>query len=149
MLVGFAPAEDVDLTDEHVRWAICQRALVEPSAHPALRPALVAEPDQSLATSTVLVLFEQLPPGERDSWIAVVPSSGRAFLTRRSAELATADVHRTGSPPADVSGWSDWLLRRVASTSTREETPVKLAAEARTRRARNLAAERLKALRRL
>ncbi len=139
---------DANTADEHVRWAIYQRALTIPAAYRALRIAITIEPVQSLATAVVVALLEQVAPGDHPSWISALPPRARAFPTRRSEELAIAEAHRTGPPPTDFSNWSDWLLRHVATSTTSEETLTKLAAEARTKRVRTLAAQRLTTIRR-
>jgi len=147
-LAELTAMSDANTANEHVRWAIYQRALDIPSAYRALRLAITKEPDHSVATAVVLAVLERVDPGDRPSWITALRPRARAFPTRRSEELAVAEAHRSGPPPADISTWSDWLLRRVATSTTTEATLTKLAAEARTKRVRNLAAQRLATIRR-
>ncbi|MFC9690109.1 hypothetical protein ACFTSF_16305 [Kribbella sp. NPDC056951] len=142
-LIGIS---DADTSDGHIRWSIYQRAMSIPEAHRALRIAVTDEPDKTLATAVVVALFDHVAPPDRASWINALPRRARAFPTRRSDEMLVAEAHHSGPPPVDISTWSDWLLRRVAASSTSKQTLIKLAAEARTKRARNLAATRAKTI---
>ncbi|WP_405061621.1 hypothetical protein OG474_08210 [Kribbella sp. NBC_01505] len=146
-LAEFAEMPGAEITDEHVRWAIYQHAIQNPEVHRELRIAVTKEPVHSLAAAVVTALFDHVPPSDRPSWIRALPRRMRGFPTRRAEEMAVVEAHISGPPPIDISTWSDWLLRRVAESTATEATLTKLTTEARTKRSRNLATQRLTTLR--
>lgn len=107
--------------DEHDRWALYQRALADPALAADLREAIRLEPDAGVATSVVLLAFEEDPDaGRRLLWVAALPPDRRDFVARRAHELVVLESVRSGSSTGepDVTQWTHWLQRAAAEQST-------------------------------
>ncbi|MFI2429101.1 hypothetical protein ACH5A7_34285 [Streptomyces sp. NPDC018955] len=139
--------ENVDLSSEHARWEVYLRAMDSPAEWDLLREIVGLEPDPSVATSVVLRMLERVPDAERLAWaerLAVEGKRALAVLRVRELRILEAD-----SPAGDeVAEWSDWLQRAAAEKSASVRVLESLSRSGRTKRVRNLSAERLRALRR-
>ncbi|MCC2323453.1 hypothetical protein [Cellulomonas xiejunii] len=133
--------------DEHDRWHVYQAAVALCALGPSLREALASEPDEGVATSVVLLAFDRDPVREhRAWWVDALPADRRAFVARRADDLAVLEGVRDGSltDVPDVTAWTHWLQRASAEQSTVPDVLEELARDGRTRKIRNIAAERLR-----
>ncbi|TCC56486.1 hypothetical protein E0H73_32940 [Kribbella pittospori] len=145
VLATLADVPDADLTDEHVRWEIYQRVLVQPEARRHLRAVLPTEPVPSLASSVVIELFNHIPPTDRAAWLEVLPASTRPFATQRLADLELLESHQD-LEVFDPAPHTPWLQRQLAANSINPTLLTVLATTGTTRRIRALARVRLQDL---
>jgi hypothetical protein len=144
-LASLAGVPEADLADEHVRWEIYQRVLVQPEAWRHLRAVLPTEPVPTLASSVVVELFSHVPPTDRAPWLDVLPASTRPFATQRLADLELLESHQDlGS--FDPASHTHWLQRQLAGRSSIPAVLAHLAATGSTKRIRALARLRLQEL---
>lgn len=135
-----------DLGDEHVRWAVYRWAFDHDETWEDLLEATRVDPDTTLAAGVVLEMLTRVPTSAAGSWIAACPGEARALAAGRARDVeilrrCQRESGARGSAPA--SEWSDWLQRRVASTSPDPRVLALLAEEGRTRKVRVAARERL------
>ena len=144
-LVGMAGSVD----DEHWRWRVYQAACDRPDARDLLLEATLAEPDGLLAVGIAYAMVEREGCDDAPSWVDAVPPPDRDRVAARAADVARLrTVQRPGTAASDdeVASWSDWLQRRVASTSASTDVLRALELEGRYRRIRGAARERLTVL---
>jgi hypothetical protein len=133
--------------DEHDRWHVYQAAVALCALGPSLREALASEPDEGVATSVVLLAFDRDPVREhRARWVDALSADRRAFVARRADDLSVLEGVCDGSltDVPDVTAWTHWLQRTSAEQSTVPDVLEQLARDGRTRKIRNIAAERLR-----
>ena len=77
-----------DLSSEHERWRIYQRAAEMPQAWADLLAAIASETDPPLAAATAVHLLERVPPDMRNAVVGVLAHrQGSDFAALRSREL--------------------------------------------------------------
>ncbi|CAM5400659.1 hypothetical protein [Streptomyces narbonensis] len=141
-LVGTAVS---DVTDSHARWELYRAALASDDARPGLLSAVVAEPDDALASAVVGEALQLVPRADRETWVQALAPSVRAFSERRARELGTLEDLRSGAEvptpgPELVGGWSDWLQLRIVAEAPNASVLRILAESGRTKRIRRAAA---------
>jgi hypothetical protein len=138
-----------DLSSEHERWRLYQRAADMPPAWAGLLAAIASEPVPPLATATALQLLERVPPDMRNAVVGVLADrQGSDFAALRSRELGILDslaggTHDVGDVRDNLDSWSTWLQLRAAGTVADERILAELAGSGRTKRVRLTASERL------
>lgn len=136
-----------DLSDEHARWALYLWAFDHDDSWPSLLRATQVEPDPALATGIALEMIARVPDDAAASWVAARPDAAGDLVPRRAREMAVLRHCQRASAAGrvgEVAEWSDWLQRRVSTTSPDLEVLERLRDEGRTRRVRAAAGERLK-----
>jgi hypothetical protein len=149
-VVGF----ELDLGDEHSRFAFYKSIADEPRWRLALLSCLLVETNTDVSTSVVLALLEKVAPWERDVVVHVAPASDQDRVTGRASDLALLEL-LLGRSVADeglgsggdviltslIDG-SDWLQRRVADEAVAMPVLTLLAERGRTKKVRARAVER-------
>ncbi|GAB3947907.1 hypothetical protein GCM10029976_078050 [Kribbella albertanoniae] len=146
-LAEFAGMPAADVSDEHVRWRIYQKAIFGDDLE-SLRQAIRSEPDPSLAVCVVLAAMEN-HPNDRATWVDLLAPEHRALPTQRLADLETLEPFETVPHHAVIDGlrtWTDWLQRRVVIATFEPTVLEALATHARTNRVRSTATQRLTAV---
>ncbi|MGW6709310.1 hypothetical protein ACWGDE_31105 [Streptomyces sp. NPDC054956] len=140
---------------EHWRYARHLESLAAVSGGPAEVEAVAAvlrDPDPVMAESAVVTHMDRraaslLADDSFPAWARAMGGvlGGRAFAARRLREWTLLKAVTRGEPwsPAELLAASDWCQRTAAQTLHAEDALRLLAAEARTRRVRNAAAQRL------
>jgi hypothetical protein len=154
VLTGIANAvgaHHTDIETDHGRWQLYERAMEASSALDLLRQAIALEEDRALAASVVLRMLEQVADVRQADWINQLAPDNRRLSERRAVEIQALRRARDGVLPtieiaADIGNWSDWLQIRLVDVLVDREGLAILSANGRTKRIRNLAAARLKAL---
>lgn len=138
-----------DLSDEHARWRVYERALDALPDRGLLKRAVAVESDKVLAEAVVLRMVEQVADDEQDRWIELLPSDRRSYSRQRAHEVrvlrhARSQQLTTEQLATDLVNWSDWLQRRVVSELADRAAVELMAERGRTKRVRNAARERVK-----
>ncbi|MET8685909.1 hypothetical protein ABZV77_16980 [Streptomyces sp. NPDC004732] len=166
-LLAEAGIVDVDMddamADDHVRLAAYLRVVSVTAASPsrdrdrALVATILRDPDESAAKTAVVALVDEIAmgatgPAEFRQWSAgVLPETGRLtvesfreFIRRRVHDwllyLSVEDGHVP--EPAELAAVTDWMQRHLAERSQSPEVLAVVAGAARTRKTRNIAANR-------
>lgn len=141
---------------EHWRYALHLESLAaapDTAAEADAVAAVLRDPDPVMAESAVVthldrraarLLADEAFPAWAHALGAVL--AGRTFPERRLSEWTLLRAVDGGGPwsAADLTAASDWCQRTAAQSVTSYEALTLLAADARTRRVRNAAAERLR-----
>ncbi|MFE1825951.1 hypothetical protein [Streptomyces yangpuensis] len=115
--------------------------------------AVLRDPDRVMAESAVVTHLDRRAAGlladdAFTAWARAMAGvlAGRAFPERRLREWCLLTAVTRGKPwsPAELTGSSDWCQRTAVRLLTSYEALELLAADARTRRVRNAAAERVR-----
>lgn len=144
--VGGGAAQAV--SDEHARWEIYQRALVERLHDAMTLRALREDPDPVLVSATVVRALEVVPADDQAEWLDVLsPGPDRDFAERRAAEMELLRhlMHTTVDfdiDAADVRSWSNWLQRQAVEQVSSQRVLDLLATDGNTKRIRSRARER-------
>lgn len=153
-----AAAADAPGPSEHWRYERHLASLaVAPAGSAEAEAEVVAEvlrdPDPVMAESAVVTHLNRraarLPAGQEfAAWAQAMTAvlAGRAFPERRLREWSLLKAVTRGASwsAADLTAASDWCQRTAAHSLDSAEALTLLAAEGRTRRVRNAAAERLR-----
>ena len=136
-----------DLTIDAGRWQLYRAASDDQANHETLIQIATEEPDRPLAAALVVHMLGLTPASDHPTWLATLAPSERAFATQRSTELS---LLRT--PPSyealtrDLDSYTNWLQLGLAESLTDKPSLHELATNGRTKRIRNLAKARAKAL---
>ncbi|GHJ45656.1 hypothetical protein Cs7R123_29980 [Catellatospora sp. TT07R-123] len=154
VLVNIANALGVPQSDveaDHGRWHLYERVIESSNHLDLLRKAVALEEDTTLATSVVLRMLELVTDDQQDDWIVQLAPNNRAYSQRRAGEIRILRRARVGAVypeeiASQVGDWTDWLqLRLVENLGNRASLAI-LSDQGRTKRIRNSAAQRLRAL---
>ena len=151
-LVVLGGSASVDPHDGHSRWALYRQALGAGQPSDLLLDAVAFEPDPSIALSLVLHVLEEVPEGDRPTWISrLSDSKGRDYATKRGEELGILQAAVAGDLAIDAvsmvfDAWSDWLQLRVAETCLDRAILGALSEHGRTKRIRRIASDRERSL---
>lgn len=171
-LLAEAGVTDVDVdaavADEHLRAAAYQRVVAVLAAGAsrardrAVVSVLVRDPVESVAKTAVVDLVDRIATTATDTagfrrwWAEVEPAvarlgapGNREFVRRRVQDwlchLSIADGHLPS--PAELAGLTNWMQRRLAAESTSLPVLTALAESGGTRKIRNVASHRARAVR--
>jgi hypothetical protein len=142
----------VDTQDGHGRWALYRQAIDAEQPSDLLLDVVALEPDPSIALSLVLHILEEVPEGDRPTWISrLVVSKDRDYATKRAKELGIFEAAMAGrlAVNADANApnaWSDWLQLRLAETCLDRTILDVLTEHGRTKRIRRIASDRVRSL---
>lgn len=144
-LVGQVPARD--WSDEHDRLDLYRSALRNGVDDDRLRALLRGEPDDLVVSDVLAEAIYKASPEAGERWLDVAPPSAMDFLKKRLREIlllrGVAGFEDGGaSYVAAVLDGSNWLQIRVAENSPRRDVLMALAKDGRTKRIRNIAANR-------
>jgi hypothetical protein len=149
-VVGF----ELDLDDEHSRFAFYKSITDEPRWRLSLLSCLLVETNTDVSTAVVLALLEKVGPWERDVVVHVAPASDQDRVTGRASDLALLELLLGWPMDNEGLGWggdtalaslidgSDWLQRRVADEAVATPILRLLAERGRTKKVRARAFER-------
>lgn len=148
LLAGELGVASSDLESEHGRWTLYQQAVEDPNQFELLKRCLAEESDAAVASSVVLLILEKLTGPEHASWVEMLPADSQESATVRSEEvqvLVRARESRLDRAEVDsnLEHWTDWLQRRLVDVLEGESLRL-LADRARTRKVRNVSAQRLR-----
>ncbi|MFD3802985.1 hypothetical protein ACFWSF_10895 [Streptomyces sp. NPDC058611] len=147
---------DDDAPAEHWRYARHVEALAaapDTAAEVEAVSAVLRDPDPVMAESAVVTHLDRraerlLADEEFPAWATALAAAlaGRAFAERRLREWTLLRAVDGGGPwsAAELTAASDWCQRTAVRSVASYEALTLLAADARTRRVRNAAAERLR-----
>lgn len=150
------PDFDPDAPSEHWRYARHLEALAATpgeSAEAEVVAAVLRDPDRVMAESAVVTHLDRraaglLADGGFSAWARAMAGvlAGRPFPERRLREWSLLKAVTRGEAwsAAELTGASDWCQRTAVRLLGSYEALELLAADARTRRVRNAAAERLR-----
>ncbi|MCL2582974.1 MAG: hypothetical protein FWE35_11000 [Streptosporangiales bacterium] len=137
-----------DLSSEHERWWVYQRAVDSPQTWNVLLTAVSLEENPAVAGSVVSLLLEKMPASTRMTAVQALPPENRDFAAARARDLAVLDALADGSyrhaEGAGVDSWSTWLQLRGLERTGDERLLAELASQGRTKRVRGRAAHRLR-----
>ncbi|MFE9467898.1 hypothetical protein ACFYNW_30315 [Streptomyces virginiae] len=150
------PAPDSDTPPEHWRYARHLEALAATpgeTVEAEVVAAVLRDPDRVMAESAVVTHLDRRAAGLLTdegftAWARAMSGvlADRAFPERRLREWSLLKAVTCGEPwaAAELTGASDWCQRTAVRLLGSYEALELLAADARTRRVRNAAAERLR-----
>lgn len=104
-----------------------------------------------MATSVVLRMLERVADDQQDDWIAQLAPGSREYCEKRADEIRILRRARRGTLSAGdiasgIGDWTDWLQQRLVDALTDSDSLAVLSNRCRTKRVRNAAVERLRAL---
>lgn len=154
-VVSLAKLADVDpeqaIVDEHARWDLYRTALAVADQRVAVLAVLPVDPNPPLVSAAVLRALELVSVDEREAWLGVLPPGPQhAYAQRRAVELGVlqglVDDIDAQVDEDDARSWSQWLQVRLAGGAVSRKVLVVLSEVGDTKRIRNQARQRLRAL---
>jgi hypothetical protein len=150
-IAGALGAPLPDAGTDHDRWRLYERAIESSASLDLLRQAVALEEDRTLATSVVLRILERAADDQQDDWIAQLTPENREYCKKRAAEIRILRRARQGALSAgeiasQMGDWTDWLQRRLVDGLSDGDSLAILSSQGKTKRVRNAATERLRAL---
>jgi hypothetical protein len=135
--------------DEHERWELYLSAIARGGCMPQLQEAIRHEAVPDVALGVVLRVVEHALDEDREQWIDCIMSpSKRRYAEDRVRDLRLLEGLSSVDDAGDVETWSQWLQNSVAVSSTNISILRGLAAKGMTRRIRDVASTRLRAIER-